>query len=142
MTSPYSVDALNEKWEKVNYGVEIIPTNLCLCMKYYWFLNITYNIPLDTVVIITWSPTCHFTKIAIKWHTFKRGKLMKPDIFVRFGIYLLYLLKILLHLSTSKFWSGIHIPMHFFFREIRSHITMSTILCNSMTYIKYYLVME
>ena len=50
-------------------------------------------------------------------------------------MYFLYLLKILLHLSTSKFGSGIHIPMRIFSREISAIISMSTILYNSTTYI-------
>ena len=59
-----------------------------------------------------------------------------------FGMYFLYLLKILLHQSTSKFGSEVHISLRFVFREIRSHISMSNIFYHSMYYRKYYLVME
>ena len=57
-------------------------------------------------------------------------------------MYFIYLLKILLHQSTSTFGSGIHICVRLFSRKIRSHISMLTILYNSMAHIKYFLVME
>ena len=59
-----------------------------------------------------------------------------------FKMYFMYLLKILLHHSTPKFGSEIHIPVHLVFRYIRYHISMSTILCHSMAYIKSPMVME
>ena len=54
----------------------------------------------------------------------------------------MYLLKILLYQSASKFRSGINIYVSLVFREIRPHISMSNIFYHSISYRKYYLVME